>query len=416
MALAANLSDVDSTFVELGVSPDLAGLLSEDGIERPFTIQALAIPHALAGRDVCGKAKTGSGKTLAFGLPMVEGIRPAAPKRPRGLVIVPTRELCLQVADAIRPLARARDASVLAVYGGAAMGRQIDALRRGVEIVVATPGRLIDLLERRAVRLDGVDVVVVDEADEMADMGFLPQLQAVLRRVESDHQTMLFSATLDQRVGVLVRNYMNDPVFCEVASETVTVDGSAHRFLRVHAMDMPKVVARITAGVGRAIVFCETKRGCDRVARLLRDLGVSARAIHGDLDQRQRTRTLRGFAAGDTRVLVATNVAARGLDVDGVDVVIHYGAPADATTYLHRSGRTARAGREGLVVTLVDWDHLDRVRRLQKEAGLNTQVVKMFSDDPRLDDLASWQPPVRQTTEKAKPRRRSRHRRRSRLL
>jgi superfamily II DNA/RNA helicase len=402
------------TFGELGVSPELVGALDADGIRKPFPIQSLVIPDALSGHDVCGQAKTGSGKTLAFGLPLLERVSGSDPRRPRGLVLVPTRELCIQVAEVLRPLAATRGHTVVPVFGGAPLRGQREALGRGAEVVVATPGRLIDLIERGAVHLDRVEVVVIDEADEMADMGFLPQLQSILRTVTSPHQTMLFSATLDHRVQILVRNYMTSPVHRRVESDTVTVDTSVHRFLRVHALDMPKVVARIAEGAGRTLVFCETKRACDRVARQLRDLGIRAQAIHGDLDQARRNRALDGFSRGRTSVLVATNVAARGIDVDGVDVVVNYGAPSDVTTYLHRSGRTARAGRDGLVVTLVDWDQTDRIRRLQKATGIHLEVVKMFSDDPRLDDLTTWQP--REVSTPAAPKGRSRHRRRRRLL
>jgi superfamily II DNA/RNA helicase len=383
-----------ATFAALGISEDLTEILAKAGISRPFLIQELTIPDALAGRDVCGKAKTGSGKTLAFGLPMIERMRPARPGEPLGLVIVPTRELAAQVDEALSPLAAARSHNVLAVYGGASMGAQIQALRSGVEIVVATPGRLIDLMERKAISLGSVETLVVDEADEMADMGFLPQLQVIMRGVRGPHQTMLFSATLDHRVEILVRNYMDDPAYHEVETTTTTVETSEHRFLEVHHMDKPRLVARIARSARRTLVFVRTKHACDRVARDLRELGVEAKAIHGDLPQYKRERALERFTDGSTPVLVATNVAARGLHVDGVDVVIHFDPPEDATTYLHRSGRTARAGDSGLVVTFVEWDQMDAVRRIQREAGLLQPLTKMFSNDDRLDDLSAWAPEV----------------------
>lgn len=401
------------SFEELGISADLRSVLADQGITSPFPIQTLTIPDALNGRDICGKAQTGSGKTLAFGLPLIERLGPARSRDPRALVIVPTRELASQVELALSPLAAARDYRVLAVYGGAPMGRQIDALNRGVEVVVATPGRLIDLMERKAVRLGQVEVLVVDEADEMADMGFLPQLQTIMRDVSGPHQTMLYSATLDHRVQILVRNYMDHPVMHEVESEQRTVETSEHRFLEVHRLDKPKVVARIAGQATRTLVFVRTKQGCDRVAASLRDLGVDAHAIHGDLRQVSREKALGRFADGKIEVLVATNVAARGLHVEGVDVVIHYDPPEDATTYVHRSGRTARAGEAGLVVTLVEWDQVLDVGRIQREADLDAPIVKMFSNDERLDDLAGWSPaPEPKPEPPARTRRRGGRRRR----
>lgn len=414
MAAAANTQ----TFTALGVAEDLTQTLADQGITAPFPIQELALPDALAGKDICGQAKTGSGKTLAFGLPLVERLRDARSKQPVALVLVPTRELCLQVAEALEPLAATRGHSVVAVYGGAPMGSQIDALRDGAEIVVATPGRLIDLVDRSAVSLRAVETVVLDEADEMADLGFLPQVHYLLRGLEADHQTMLFSATLDGRVSQLVDLYMHDPVTHRVASETITVDSSDHRFLEVHRRDKPKLVARIARASNRVLVFVQTKRSCDRVARDISDLGVQARAIHGDLPQKKRERVLADFAEGRLHVLVATNVAARGLDIDGVDVVVHYDPPDNSRTYLHRSGRTARAGDAGLVVTLVEWDQITQMRRIQNEAGLLEPIVKMFSNDDRLDDLAAWQAPPELVPEAPKRvvRRSAKGRRRKSLL
>jgi len=380
------------TFSELGVSADLVTALAEQGILEPFPIQRLAIADGLAGRDVSGKAKTGSGKTIAFGVPLVERAEKAEPKRPRGLVLVPTRELALQVHDVLRPLAAARDFSVVAVYGGAAVVRQQEALKRGAELVVATPGRLIDLIERGDVALAAIDAVVIDEADRMADMGFLPQVEWLLRRVGGEHQTMLFSATLDGAVDGLIKRHQRDPVFHEVISETVTVEEMEHRFLQVHQMDKVKVAARIAAHHDRVLMFVRTKRGADRVASSLEKEGVRANSIHGDLPQRVRERALRDFSEGKLPVLVATDVAARGLDIDDVTIVIHYDPPEDHKAYLHRSGRTARAGDAGLVVTLVLWDQELEVRRLQKRIGVDVPLVEMFSNDARLADLEAWDP------------------------
>jgi len=344
----------------------------------------------MAGRDLCGKAKTGSGKTLAFGLPILERIDKAEPSRPRALVMVPTRELAVQVKDVMGPLAKSRGMRVSAIYGGAPQERQVKSLQRGVEVVIATPGRLIDLLEQKALQLDDVGIVVLDEADRMADMGFLPQVEWVLRRIEHPHQTMLFSATLDGAVDHVVRRHLNDPVRHEVQSESVTVADMQHRFLFVHQMDKVKVAAAITEGATRTLIFVRTKRGADRLVTQLRDEDVRAAAIHGDLRQSAREKALNDFQAGKLPVLVATDVAARGIHVDAIDIVVHFDPPTDHKAYLHRSGRTARAGEEGLVVTLVLWDQVREVEQLQRRIGLRQPIPEVFSNDPRLRDLGAW--------------------------
>jgi len=380
------------TFDELGVSTDLVKVLHDQGITTPFPIQALTIPDGLAGRDVCGKAKTGSGKTLAFGLPIIERVATAEPKHPRALVLVPTRELAQQVHDELKPLGEARGVRVIAVFGGARMEAQTRDLAEGAEVVVATPGRLIDLLERKAASLADLDMVVVDEADRMADMGFLPQVEWLLRHVEGRHQTLLFSATLDGVVDTLIQRYQHDPVMHEVESKQLTVEEMTHRFLLVHEMDKVRVAAAIARNANRTIMFTNTKRAADRVAESLRKEGVEAAAIHGDLRQRDREKALARFADGDLHVLVATDVAARGIHVDDVDVVIHYDPPDDHKNYLHRSGRTARAGESGLVVTLVLWNEELLCRTLQRRLGINQPFVEVFSNDPRLADLAAFDP------------------------
>ncbi len=385
-------NEEQETFSALGVSPDLVAVLDGAGMTTPFPVQRLCIPDALAGRDVCGKAKTGSGKTLAFGLPLVERVPKASPKRPTGLVLVPTRELCGQVSEVLRPLVAARSLRLVAVYGGAQMGKQIAALEAGAEIVVATPGRLIDLIDRGVADLSDVGMVVIDEADRMADMGFLPQVQWVLRHIGRSHQTLLFSATLDGGIQGLVDRYQTDPVFHEVGSPIQTVEAMAHRFLLVHEMDKPRLAAAISRSGTRCLVFVNTKRAADKVARQLEDAGVDARAIHGDLRQEVRERALRCFSEGKLAVLVATDVAARGLDIDELDIVIQYDPPPDPKTYLHRSGRTARAGAAGLAVTLVLWNEELEVRRFKRRLGLDEPIVEMFSNDERLSDLAGWDP------------------------
>src|SRR6266545_4093735 len=383
-------TSLSSTFETLGVAGDLVDALARNDITEPFPIQALSIPDALAGRDLCGKAKTGSGKTLAFGLPLLERIGHADPKAPRALVLTPTRELANQVKNVLAPLGKVRGVRVSAVYGGVSMDRQITALHKGVDAVIGTPGRLIDLVERRELSLRAVEVLVVDEADQMADLGFMPQVQKLLHRIESEHQTMLFSATLDGGVRQLVDRYMQDPVRHEVESTEATVDEMEHRFLHVHQMDKVKVAAAIGRGVDRTLVFVRTKRGADRLVSQLCREGVQAGAIHGDLRQGARERALADFGRGKLALLVATDVAARGIHVDAVDVVIHYDPAEDEKAYLHRSGRTARAGEAGVAATLMLWNQENFVRVVQKRLGLDEPIVEVFSNDPRLGDLQEF--------------------------
>ena len=381
-----------TTFDKLGVADDLCHALTERGIDSAFAIQEMTIPDILAGRDVCGKAKTGSGKTLAFGLPLLQIIPRAKPGRPTALALVPTRELATQVRDELLPLAHARGVRMMAIYGGDPIDKQIKFLKDGVDFAVCTPGRAIDLIERGDLSVADVTHVVIDEADRMADMGFLPQVEWILRNVEGKHQTLLFSATLDGVVDSLVRRYQHEPSRHEVDSKGVTVEQMTHRFLTVHEMDKAKVAATIARNNGRTLVFTNTKHGADRLAGKLDDLDVSAAAIHGDLRQNMREKALHSFSNGKLQVLVATDVAARGIHVDDVDVVIHYDPPTDHKTYLHRSGRTARAGESGLVVSLVLWNQELEVKRTQKRLGLDMPFVEMFSNDERLTDLVAFDP------------------------
>jgi len=384
------------SFAALGLPADLSEALAHDGITEPFPIQSLTIADALAGRDLCGKAKTGSGKTLAFGLPMLARVTKSEPNRPHGLVLVPTRELANQVTKVLQPLGKVVGRRVRAVYGGVSMDPQVEALRKGVDVVVGTPGRLIDLIERGELSVSDVEVLVVDEADRMADMGFMPQVQKILYRIEAKHQTMLFSATLDGAVKRLVDRYMHDPANHEVDEDEPTVDQMEHRFFLVHQMDKVKVVASIADGAERTLVFCRTKRGADRLVSQLRRENVKALAIHGDLRQGARERALEDFTSGKVNVLVATDVAARGIHVDGVDVVVHYDPAEDHKAYLHRSGRTARAGESGVAVTLMLWNQENEIRVIQRRLGLSIPVVEVFSNNPGLKDLAAWDPAAEQ--------------------
>jgi len=381
-----------TSFDALGVAPDLAGVLAEQGKTHAFAIQELTIADALAGRDVCGKAKTGSGKTLAFGLPVLQTVKAAEPSRPRAIILVPTRELATQVKDELEPIGAARDITVAAIYGGANIEKQIKKLKACVEVIAATPGRMIDLIDRKELDLTDVGIVVLDEADRMADMGFMPQVEWILRHIPGDHQTLLFSATLDGVVQGLIDRYQTDPVRHEVISEGVTVAQMTQRFLRVHQMDKVKVAAAISRSGTKTLMFTRTKRMADKLVDQLNEQGVKAAAIHGDLRQSQREKSLADFTAGKLSVLVATDVAARGIHVDDIDIVIHFDPPEDHKAYLHRSGRTARAGQGGLVVTLLLWDQELEVKRLQKRLGEDQPMPEVFSNNPILQDLTNWVP------------------------
>ena len=379
-------------FADLGIDQDLVDALAERGITTPFQIQSLAIPDGIAGRDVCGRAKTGSGKTLAFGIPMIQRIPKAKPGRPTGLALVPTRELAVQVCRELESLAAVRGLTFEAIYGGSPIEKQIAALKRGVDFVVATPGRMIDLIQQEELSVADLEGVVIDEADRMADMGFMPQVEWILRRAEKDHQTLLFSATLDGMVGALISRYQTDPVTYEVASRELTVAEMEHRFLAVHEMDRVRVAARIIEASNRTIIFSRTKWGADKLTGKLVGEDVRAAAIHGDLRQVQREKALADFKMGKIKCLVATDVAARGIHVDDVDVVIHYDPPSDAKTYVHRSGRTARVGKSGVVVSLVLWNEELEVRKLLRRLGMKQPIVEVYSNDVRLDDLMAWDP------------------------
>jgi superfamily II DNA/RNA helicase len=363
-----------TTFAALGLPASLVTALAAREIHSPFSIQARALPDALAGRDVLGRAQTGSGKTLAFGLPVLTRLAASAGKRrekaPRALVLVPTRELACQVADVIEPLGQAIGVSVTTVYGGVSIGRQIDRVRRGVDIVVATPGRLIDLLDRRACTLSEIEITVIDEADHMADLGFLPAVTRILDETPAGGQRMLFSATLDRGVGQLVTRYLADPALHAVPHEAPAAGEAEHSVLVLSAQDKVSVAAEIASRPARTLFFVRTKHGADRLAKQFSRAGVEAAAIHGNLNQNQRQRALAGFAAGHPRVLVATDVAARGIHVDDIELVVHFDPPNDHKDYLHRSGRTARAGATGMVVALVEHGQVREVERMHDAAGV----------------------------------------------
>ncbi len=382
-------------FAALGVGSLVDAGLAKAGFAAPFAIQTEAIPVALTGVDVCGRARTGSGKTLAFGVPMIDRTtrdpQKARPNKPRGVVLVPTRELAVQVTDVLAPIAQHCDVRVVAIYGGAAREKQVEQLSRGVEIIIATPLRLIDLMKNNEADLGDVEMIVLDEADRMADEGFMPQVEWVLRHVTKEHQTMLFSATLDGQVATLVKRYMKAPREVSIDAPTDTVGTMRHLFLGVHHMDKNRVIAAMARAGGQTVVFCDTKRTCDKVANDLAGLGEKASALHGDMAQGARERSLRKFAQGELNILVCTDVAARGIDIDDVGIVVHYVPPLDVKTYLHRSGRTARAGKDGWAVTLAEYNQHTTCRIIQRGLKLGAQApIEVFSNDKRLGDLNSF--------------------------
>ncbi len=357
------------SFPELGVSAPVARALAERGFTTPFPIQALVMGDALQGRDVLAQSRTGSGKTLAFVIPIVERLGPS-PDRPRALVLVPTRELAAQVVEEFDGIARARGLKVAAAYGGVSIREQARDVN-AADVLVATPGRLEDLATRRLVGLDHIQVLILDEADRMLDMGFQPQVDKIVRRIPKRRQTMFFSATLDGAVGRLASAYTNDPARHEIEAPKQTVDEASHRFVPVTATDKVDALVRLLkAENGLALVFVRTKRGADRLASRLKDKGIHAAAMHGDLSQVQRERALARFEAGKVTTLVATDVAARGLDVENIAHVINYDPPAEDKDYVHRVGRTARAGKTGTGVTLVTPDQRGDVSRMAARLAL----------------------------------------------
>jgi superfamily II DNA/RNA helicase len=365
---------VNVSFADLGVRPELVSRLNARGLTTPFPIQLAALPDALAGRDVCGRAPTGSGKTLVFGLAVVSRTSGSKPGRPGALVLVPTRELAAQVQRELAALSGQGRGRVIAVYGGTGYGANRQALARGVDTVVACPGRLEDLVASGAINLGSVHTVVVDEADRMADMGFLPSVRRLLDRTAPGRQVMLFSATMGPEVETLVDRYQTDPVRHDVVNDEPHSPDVSHLFWSVPRKDRVPVTVALVGEHGRALVFCRTRRGADRVTVQLSAGGVKALAIHGGKTQAQRDRALAAFAEGRARALVATDVAARGIHVEDLPCVVHYDPPADHTDYLHRSGRTGRAGKTGIVVSLVDKEQLPANRILQRSLGLETAV------------------------------------------
>ncbi|HUW02812.1 MAG TPA: DEAD/DEAH box helicase [Acidimicrobiales bacterium] len=388
-------------FAALGVPTAVAASLAERGITEAFPIQSLALPPAMSGQDVCGKAPTGSGKTLAFGIPLAQRVEQAKPRRPRALVLAPTRELAEQIHDELRPLLAPRKRRVATFYGGVGFGAQLNALRRGVDVAVACPGRLLDLVGQGEFILDDVDIVVLDEADRMADMGFLPDVRKILDKVRPNRQTLLFSATLDGDIDVLVRHYQKNPVRCAIEADPTDGAATTHHFIDMRAEDRVKQAASLISKHGSTIVFCRTKHGSDRVARQLKKAGVEAVAIHGGRSQNQRQRALDTFSAGRAEALVATDVAARGIHVDDVGLVLHFDVAGDHKDYTHRSGRTGRAGADGVVVSFLIAKDADKTRKLLR--ALDVDIIKSM---PTGDGVR----PSRPRPERTEPRERDGHR------
>ncbi len=361
-----------STFGALGVPTAIVESLSGRGITGAFPIQVQALPPALDGRDVCGKAPTGSGKTIAFGIPVADRVSKGRRGHPHALILAPTRELAAQIQEELALLLRPRNLSVASFFGGVGFGPQLKALRNGVDVAVACPGRLMDLIERGEMVLDEVEIAVIDEADRMADMGFLPVVKKILDQVRSDRQTLLFSATLDGDVDTLIRRYQHDPVRCEVVPEVEHEDRTTHHFVEVDRSERVSRTAALVDEHGSTVVFCRTRHGADRVARQLKKHGVSAVPIHGGRSQGQRTRALSAFTDGKAQALVATDVAARGIHVDDVGCVIHFDVAGDHKDYVHRSGRTGRAGADGVVVSFFTSDDSAQVRQIQRALDMPT--------------------------------------------
>jgi len=374
-----------TSFAQLGVPDQICHALESRGITEPFEIQAAAIADAMNGRDVCGRAPTGSGKTLAFGIPLVAMTERAESKRPRSLVLAPTRELAEQIAKELRSFSG--NVRVGVVYGGVGYGPQLKALRQGVEILVACPGRLEDLINQGSLALSAVDHVVLDEADRMADMGFMPAVRRLLDQTASKRQTVLFSATLDGDVAKLTRDYQTDAVRHEVGEATPDITAADHVFWKVGRAERAAITAEAVNAVWPAIIFCRTRHGSDRLAKQLARSGIEAAAIHGGRSQSQRTRALSAFAKGKVHALVATDVAARGIHVDGVASVVHFDPPEDHKAYTHRSGRTARAGEGGIVLSLVQPDQVRDLKKLQRRVDLDEPFVE--PDPAALRDLSS---------------------------
>ena len=362
------------TFAELGVPENICRSLENKGILKPFEIQKLTLADGLEGHDICGRAPTGSGKTIAFGIPLIANSKRGEPKNPGSLILAPTRELAEQIFSELRTFAGKTKIGV--VYGGVGYGNQIKSLKQGIDILVACPGRLEDLIEQGFVNLSNVNRVVLDEADRMADMGFMPSVRRLLDQTNSERQTFLFSATLDKDVAKLTREYQTNPIRHEIGEETPDIKSAHHLFWKITNTNKTEITAEAINAVWPAIIFCRTRHGSDRLAKRLNKLGIHGVTIHGGKSQNQRSRALADFTKGRVQALIATDVAARGIHVDGVASVIHYDPPEDHKAYIHRSGRTARAGQSGVVLSFVAPDQKKKARRLQHKIDIDQPIME----------------------------------------
>ena len=402
------------SFLDLGIEPAIVYQLKKQGITEPFEVQEVAIPDTLLGKDICCRAPTGSGKTLAFGLPLIARCKPSEPGKPSSLIVTPTRELAEQICNVLTPLAKEMHLSVLAVYGGTSYSKHRRALEKGVDIVVACPGRLIDLMEQGSISLENVEIAVLDEADRMADMGFIDPVCFILDNCDKHRQVILYSATLDREVSKIVKKYQDRPVKIEVGPKEISMDSMKHHFWIIKKRKII-VTSDVIEKVGRTMIFCRTRRGVDRVTSELKDERLRATAIHGGLTQRQRDRAMDQFIYGDCIALVATDVAARGIDVDGVQCVIHWDPPENGKAYKHRSGRTARAGATGTIVSLLQKKDKSKYKRIQKEVGINVGITDPILEKIPENELDYIPPPRKKREYQPKnPRNRRRNRRRRR--
>ena len=387
----------NTTFSDLGVDPALVQALAEQGISQPFPIQIHTLPDTLAGRDVLGRGKTGSGKTLAFSIPLVSRLDPRdrRPMKPTGLVLAPTRELANQIAATIEPLAQARGLRVTTIFGGVSQHRQVSALKSGVDIVVACPGRLCDLMKQNVIQLDAVRVTVIDEADHLADLGFLPSVTRILAATPADGQRMLFSATLDAAIDALVKRFLNDPVTRSIAEAASAPSLMTHHLFHVDGIEAKKdLVHRLAGGNSRRILFLRTKHQARKLARQLTQSGIPSVDLHGNLSQPARERNLAAFASGEARVLVATDIAARGVHVDDIELVVHVDPPAEHKAYLHRSGRTARAGAAGDVVTIALPEQRRDTQLMMRKASISVEPQRVTAESDAVIALAGEPAPL----------------------
>jgi len=358
-------------FSDFDISPNLVQALKKKGLTKPFEVQLETIPETILGKDICCRAPTGSGKTLAFGIPLLERSKKAKSKLPTSLILTPTRELAEQIQNVLNPLAKSIDRDIVAIYGGTSYQPQLRRLKSGVDIVVACPGRLLDLLDRGSLSLENIDVVVVDEADRMADMGFIKPVRSILDKCPKKCQTILFSATLDNEVSEIVRLYQKNPINIRVGPEDISIENMQHMFWTVKNHGKATIAVEVINKCGRSMIFCRTRRGVDRLGKKMYEAGISNSVLHGGLKQGQRDRSMKEFSTGKSIALICTDVAARGIDIEGVNCIIHYDPPEDGKAYKHRSGRTARAGSEGLVISLAQKSQQKLYGKIQTEVGID---------------------------------------------